>query len=229
MKPLTSIGEQVSVDTSNVDAIGGAKPEPEERPAFVHTTLDPTSGDRGDLSSIPEDRRGGVVPLVPKMPPVVREELSVNELASMLGHTCSNCKHFNHPLGQSQIELEMKCGTPEQMDRWRATIAEIAMRNPELAGEEFVSDPFAELPAEREILKLGLCLAMSEPGFDKNVFSHPDTFCPSEEMTGEDLFRPRTREIAQAIQQQRDRLLGTANVNAPSLWGKIKLFLKKKE
>ena len=209
-RALESIGEQISVTTHDVDSIGGAKPEPEERPAFVTTFLDPNTG---EISEAPTPAEGTVVQqLILKQAPTVRHEFTVDELGAMLGKTCRNCAHFNHQLGQMLIEQEMQFGPPEVVDRWRNTIAEIAMWKPELAGEEMVADPFAPLPAEREILKMGLCNAMSTPAPDDNTFTHVDCFCPSREMVGEDLFRPRTTEIERNIQQMRDRLLGAAAI-----------------
>lgn len=220
-KPLMSMGEQISVDTSQVDRIGGALPEPEERPAFVTTTLDPTTGEQG---AIPE----GNTQLILKQPPTVRQEFSVDELARVLGRNCGNCKHFQHALGQKLIEHEMRNGDPVTRDRWNATIAELAggaLGGELLSGEETVSDPFAMMPAEREVLRMGLCVALSSPLPDDNTFVHPDLTCASAQLTGEELFEPKTREIEKSLQQQRDALFGAANVNqGASWWKKLKFW-----
>ncbi len=212
-RPLEAIGETIGVDAFEVDSIHGAKPEPEERPAYVTTTLDPNTGDVADMG---ED--SGTRPLILKQAPTVREEFTVDELAGRIGKQCRNCAHFNHQLGQALIENEMKSGPPEVVDRWRNTIAEIAMWKPELAGDEFVSDPFAPLPAEKEILRMGLCTAMSTPAPDDNTFVHFDLVCPSKEVTGQDLFRPKSREVEKTIQGMRDRLLSAAGVHSKPWW-----------
>jgi hypothetical protein len=214
-RPLESIGETIAVDAFEVDSIGGAKPEPEERPAYVTTTFDPNTGEQ---SAAPEQAGAGVMPLILKQAPTVRTELTVDELARQLGKTCRNCANFNHQLGQRLIENEMQNGAPEVVDRWRNTIAEIAMWKPELAGEEFVTDPFAPLPAEREILRMGLCMAMSTPLPDDNTFTHVDLVCPSVEATGHDLFKPKNREVEKTIQAMRDRLLTTAGAVSKPWW-----------
>lgn len=221
-KPLQSIGEQISVDTSHVDRIGGALPEPEERPAFVTTTLDPTSGDVG---AIPV----GHEQLILKQAPTVRQEYSVDELARIMGRRCSNCRHFNHALGQKLIEHEMRNGSPEARDRWNATIAELAggaLGGDLLSGEEIVTDPFAPTPAEREILRMGLCVALSSPAPDDNTFVHPDLTCASEQLAGVELFEPKNQEIEKSLQQQRDALFGAANVqqSGPSWWKRLKFW-----
>lgn len=202
-RPLMSIGEQISVNTSEVDSIGGAKPEPEERPAFVTTFLDPTTG---DLAASTQE---GVAALAPTAPRVTKE-YTVAELAKMLGKRCGRCRHFNHKLGQALIEEEMQSPDAEVRDQWRNVVAELAIASPALAGEEFVSDPFAPLPAETEILRMGLCHVLSNVD---RTFVHPDTECRSEEIVGSELFEPRTKEIALQIETMRDSLFGTANVS----------------
>lgn len=215
-RALESIGEQISVDAFEVDSIGGAKPEPEERPAYVTTQFDPATGDTATMPDAGED--GGTRPLILQQAPTVRTELTVDELSRQIGKTCRNCAHFNHALGQQLIENEMQNGPPEVVDRWRNTIAEIAMWKPELAGEEFVLDPFAPLPAEREILRMGLCSAMSSPLPDDNTFVHVDLTCVALEATGEDLFKPKSREVERNIQAMRDRLLSAAGAHSRPWW-----------
>lgn len=217
-RPLESVGEEISVTTAEVDSIRGAKPEPEERPAFVVTTLDANTG---KLAPAPDVASEGVQSLLLKNNPTVRTEYNVDELARLIGKTCRNCKHFNHQFGQRLIEQEMQFGSPEDVDRWRNVIAEIAVWQPHLAGEEYVSTIDENtLPAEREILRMGLCQAMSSPG--ENTFTHPDCFCGSMEITGQDLFEAKTKEIGQSIQSARDRLLGAAGAKVPSIWQKLK-------
>lgn len=200
-RPFAATGEEISVLTHEVDSIGGAKPEPEERPAFVKTMLDSSTG---------ELVQGG--PGVGAFRPremSVRHEFSTSELAGMIGKRCRNCAHFNLPLGQQLAEQEMRFGTVEDLDRWRLTIAELAMANPALAGDEYVRDIFAPMPAELEVLKIGLCCAMSSAG--NNTFAHIDCpSCPSQEMTGQDLFQAKDADTERAINQARDKLLGTA-------------------
>lgn len=222
-RALESVGEVISVDAREVDSIRGAKPEPEERPAFITTELDRNTGDVADLPTPPPGEDVGVQRLILQQNPTVRTELSVDELGKMIGRNCRNCLHFNLPLGQQLIANEMQNGPPEVIEKWANTIAEIAMWRPELAGEEFVLDPFEKLPAEREILKIGLCQAMSTPAPDDNLFVHVDfPSCPSQDMVGQELFIARTREIAQNIEAMRSRLLGAAGAATPSFWQRLK-------
>lgn len=198
-KALEATGEQITVNTAQVDSINGAKPEPEERPAEILTFLDPKTGERANP---------GRSALVPETPHTIRQEVSVNDLSVMLGKVCRNCLHFNHPLGQAMMQQEMSSGSPDRVDYWRNVIAELAVRNG-MEGDELVADVFAETPAEREVLKLGFCMALSEK---ENTWTHPDGFCPSMEVCGMDLFKPRTSEIERTIQQMRDKLYGVASV-----------------
>lgn len=220
MKPLESIGEQISVDTSQVDRIGGAGPEPEERPAFVTTTIDPTSGDNGGVPA-------GHQQLILKQAPTVRQEYTVDELARFLGKSCGNCKHFNHAFGQRLIEHEMQTGAPETIDRWNATIAELAagaINGELLSGDEIVSDPFAPTPAEKQILRMGICTALSSAAPDDNTFVHPDLTCASAQFVGETLFAPKDNATERSLEQQRSALLNAANVNQTPWWKRIKFW-----
>lgn len=197
-RPLESVREEITVDAGEVDAVGGAKPEPEERPAFVVQELDRTTGDKGHGPT------GTTTALELQRNPTVRVEHTVEELTRTLGKCCRNCRHFNLPLGQMLMHQEM-VASPEKFDLWRSVMAEIAVMRPELAGPEYVSDPYAPTGAERELERIGHCSALT-PLAGEDVFLHVDCFCPGPGDYGADVFEAKDEATARAIQQSVDRL-----------------------
>lgn len=198
-RALEAVREEISVDAGEVDSVGGAKPEPEERPAFVTQEIDRTTGDNGGTGPT-----GTTVPLALAQNPTVRTEHTVNELTRVMGKVCRNCRHWNLPLGQMLMREEM-VASPEKFDLWKNVVAEIAISRPELAGPEYVSDPFAQTGAEKELERIGHCSALT-PLAKEDVFLHIDCFCPSVETFGVESFEPKNEDVARAIQQQVDRL-----------------------
>lgn len=205
--PMIATAEVISVDVSEVDSIHGAKPEPEERPAFVTDQIDPNTGDQPLVDGKAR------LQLAPNAL-TVRTEHSVDELVALFGMTCRNCLHFHHELGQATI-LRLGYGTPEERQHIVDLVAELAMsdagnmRGRDLAGDEYVADGFAPMGAELELQKYGLCCVLSDEQKD-DILMHPDCLCPAKELVGHQTWDARTPEIARTVQMARDRLLNVA-------------------
>lgn len=190
---MKATNEKISVNTSEVDSIGGAKPEPEERPAFLTANVE--GGKDAEL-------REGALKL--ELPKLVRIEDNVFEMSQRLGKHCRNCARFNHMAGQAEIERRGYRGTEQE----RASIRELFATFEENhdAGGPIIADNesiFEPTPGEVGLGSMGQCNELKG-------LVHPDCHCAGPTEGKGDLWRPATSDIARAVQEMHDNFMGTA-------------------
>lgn len=89
--------QRIEINTAPVDAVGGAKPEPEERPAEL----------KMDASAAVTFGQGQAArPLPPgakdKLPVTITAPAQVKDMMDSMS-TCATCKHFDHKRGQKIV------------------------------------------------------------------------------------------------------------------------------
>lgn len=209
MPALEASNEKVTVDTREVDRIGGAKPEPEERPAFTTVTVEGGAKADGPGRAL-------------EMPKSLTIEATVQELAVLQDKFCGNCKLFNHALGQFEINRIGRgdphpSGNVEPVQE-RAMLTEIFAHFQEAedgGGEIFapVDDIFAFQPAERALAQYGVCEAMK--GSHPPALVHPHCHCAGLTEGLGDLWVPKDEAAAQAAHRGREALFGVASGKTP--------------
>lgn len=163
--------EQTLVNVVPVDSVGGAKPEPEERPLETHSVVENI-----------ETRAVPVHQYAPKNMTVVVSEV-IATATDRLGKQCGNCKNLNATAGRAmmaEIRLAAARGdfdAASYIQRLRMwAIGERAVADPDI----FSNNPQAEDPADEYVKQLGLCTAYSALMKDIS-FMHPAETCPSDE------------------------------------------------
>lgn len=96
------IDEQKGVDTSEVESVGGAKLEPEERPFVERLILKPDEVHLNNGQTIQGQRMAQTV------------ETDVAAVMESYGKQCGRCKFFNHQQGQTELKRIEVQGTPEE-------------------------------------------------------------------------------------------------------------------
>lgn len=193
---MKSSDEKVLVDAREVDSIGGAKPEPEERPAFLSAAVE--GGKKPETSQ-------GTVELNLEQPKRVLIESNVEEMTSLLGKHCRGCKFFNVSAGQTEIERRAYRGNEQE----RASIRELFAtmeENHDGGGEIYLPDDesiFKATPGELGLAAMGQCDVLKG-------LMHPDCHCAGPVEGKGDLWEARDSTIARVVAAQRDAVLGTA-------------------
>lgn len=159
------IAEEKSIDTSEVEAVGGAKLEPEERPFLDRMILKP---DEVTL-------RSGKVIQGQAMAQTV--ETDVAAVMESYGKQCGRCKWFNHQQGQTELKRIEVQGSPEE----KATIHNAKVFMVEPGSEELVhpskvwEDETAPMMA-----RLGKCIKLTDlhPTKEVQLISPEQEVCP---------------------------------------------------
>lgn len=161
--------ESVGIDTSPVDSVGGAKPEPEERPFFEERVLE---ANKVQLST---------GELYAGAPPVVHIESTVAREIQAFGKQCGRCKHFSHVAGQAEIARIEQVGDPEDKHMLRELKAQLL--------ETGVVDVMGEYVGHTEIFhdetndfihEMGACMfGTSHQGGDVQLLHPSQNACPT--------------------------------------------------
>lgn len=205
--PMVVTEQDEKVNNSEVDAIHGAKPEPEERPLTVEMKIQPGTGESEVGPTSTE--------LVLEHAKTVSIEMTVEERAKLLGKYCGNCMHFNHARGQAKLELMSFKGDDADRAHLRSLFAELTEQTPlEELGDDIVTaeEVFAPTHAEKAMGRMGLCSAMTS-AMNEDALVMPEGHCaaPEEKLIGKDLWVPKNKEVAEKVSQMRDALYGAAS------------------
>lgn len=190
---MKSVNEQVAVDVREVDSIHGAKPEPEERPAFTQMQIE--GGTKADVAD------GQLELSVPRSTSI---ESTVQELADLEGKYCRNCRRFNLKLGQIEIERMGYRGDEQERKvvmEMAAFYAENDRETPVYVDSE--DGVFAPTLAETEMARTGLCTKLK-------VLVHPDCHCAGPEEGCGEVWEALNSDVAREVQERRDAIYGTA-------------------
>lgn len=96
------LADSFGVDTGEVDAVHGAKPEPEERPFFEERILEANKVQLSDGTIFTGKAHSLMI------------ESTVDREMLAFGKCCYNCKNFSHEIGQAEIARMTVMGTPEE-------------------------------------------------------------------------------------------------------------------
>lgn len=195
------------INTAPVDSVGGAQPEPEERPA-----------ERVFLTDIPVK---GNIPIAGIGLPTLgvlergafRAETTVGEFAEGCIRQCRYCRWFNRKRWIKNLMA------------WRGTAAGEAKLNELRAGlletqnasvQDMHRDLDGEMSPDHALASLGLCEAYGDL-FKDDFIVHPLGSCPDHDESGTALpmlFKPRA-ETQQEADEQRDAVLNAAKGPGP--------------
>lgn len=170
---FTIKGEQTLVNTTPVDAVGGAKPEPEERPLEVHSIVE----------NLAAPVRANVMQFEPKAMKIVTSEV-IATATHRLGKQCGNCVHWNREQGRyllGEIVAASARGDPQAtgvLHTWRAHA--IGEKHGALDPDIYTQNPNAPDVVDKYIEEFGFCRAYSEMMNDI-MLQHPTETCPSDE------------------------------------------------
>lgn len=174
-KPQTGtnniLAEGFGVDTGEVDSVGGAKPEPEERPFLAQRILEPNRMmlSDGTIMHAAHDT-------------TVRIESTVEREMIAFGKQCGNCLHFSVELGQSEIARIEVFGEPEDKKMLHSLKAQLEMTGVVDTRGEFVDakDIFADTGVDKFIKEMGACMAGAAHQGGETQLLHPSqNGCPS--------------------------------------------------
>lgn len=197
----------IKVGTAEVDSVGGAKPEPEERPVMITQ--------RAVQFEAP--MRQGSIPMKQIAPREVNiTEVTTVEQALKRPFMCLMCRHFSKEKGQQLLRhwATLPHDSPEG--------SYLLMLRAYLMGQrEGVPTMLAIKEVDQHIAEMGLCEAYSQVLTEKEKtvcceFQHPHATCPDDETLatlGPDntpvgvLFEPADRDMAKGAQSYRDDLL----------------------
>lgn len=207
---MKASNEETRVNTSEVDAIGGAKPEPEERPVESRFSVEGGAPAHGGQAQSPA--------LKLQQLPTVALETNVGELLQNFGKICRDCKHWNWRRGQAEMEHRAFAGTPEDRRLITNTFTELELQGDQGGGGgvPIIDSPegiFSPTHAENVMATNGCCERLTEH-FKDVVWIFPDAHCPASEIPelGKNLWEPRTTELGRRVQAMRDELMQTADV-----------------
>lgn len=195
------IKEHTEIGTAEVDAVGGAKLEPEERPLDYVTTLQPDAQVLSDGREIQGMATATVI------------ETQVGQEMKYYKKQCGRCKFFNQPRGQQEIFRIDEFGSPEE--RTMLNNARVIFTEP--GGDELVHPSRVWDDETKEIFKTaGVCetLSMLHPLKEEQIVFPFQEGCPKEvHWYGEEIpfmYEPRTAEDALYDKQTYDALMRTA-------------------
>lgn len=198
------LSEQKAVNTQPVDSVGGAKPEPEERPMFIERKVE---GNAIQLSTGELMRAKDVSVLI-----------QTNVFAEMdyIGKQCGHCAHFDLRMGQEEMIRIQHRGSPEERKMFAELRAQLLETGVVDAAGDFVghSQIFHDETLSF-IYQMGACRAASALK-NETQFLHPSQEgCPSHFADGEEwswMYVPKDSDVAKRDQLIRDSLMKTATV-----------------
>lgn len=199
------LGEKAVVNVSEVDAVGGAKPEPEERPYHVITkTEQPTQK--------VVDQFGVEHTVAVLKAAYAIETYNVADVAEAVGKFCGNCKHFSKAYGQREMaRVDSPMGTPEE----KRVLTELRFNVSTQVNGDMVpaAEIFDDSATEGFMSEMGACFALGNM-FGSTTWMHPSqNGCPKE---GPDraklpfMYEPRDSHQEAIDKQVRDDFLFTA-------------------
>lgn len=200
------LSESSGVNTAEVDSVGGAKPEPEERPFFEKRVLEANKVQLSDGT------------LFTGAPPVVHIESTVAREIQAFGKQCGRCKHFSHVAGQTEIARIEQQGDPEDKSMLRELKAQLL--------ESGVVDVMGEYVGHQQIFhdetnefihEMGACMfGTSHQKGDVQLLHPSQNGCPMKFADGAEWpwsYTPRTSLIAKQDALNYETLMGTASGN----------------
>lgn len=211
--------EYLQIQTSEVDSIGGAKPEPEERP--MRRVLVAADGIKMSMtnglkpSDVSRDAKDSV-------PGIVSAHTDVGTLTSRL-RLCGACKHFDQKWWRDALARMKLSDDPADRQFVQTIYAEFSMTtNPNLI-EMHQGDDDDGVDTEHAIQSHGLCQAythiLHELGysdFDSQTIVHPLGSCPDVNMktsppspwpVAGPMYSPASPEHERAMEKIRDEIL----------------------
>lgn len=208
--PMVVTEQDEKVNNAEVDAIGGAKPEPEERPLIVEMKIAPGTGESAVAP--------GEAELKLDAAKTVSIEMTVEERAMLLGKYCGNCVHFNHRGGQQQLERMSFRGTPAERAHLKSLFSELTEQQPvDQAGEDIVTadEAFTPTYAEKAMSRMGMCNAITSAVVEVTL-TMPEGHCPAPTIPEimKDLWVAKSQDVARHVASQRDALYGAASTPA---------------
>lgn len=198
------LDEKILVNTAEVDSVGGAKPEPEERPLLDAMKLEPN---KVALST------GKLVDSVNNMTAI--QETTVFDALQAFGKHCGYCKHFNLRKGQEEILRMRTMGSPEE----RKMLQELRAQLLESGAVESLND-FASLDevfhdeTKEFIGQMGACEAASSVALEVQLMHPSQNGCPTRFANGNPfpwLYEPKDSSVAQRDKENQDLLMGKAS------------------
>lgn len=198
------IGEKQTVDISEVDAVHGAKPEPEERPFHDTIQVAPGQVTLKDGTTIDETKST-----------TATQSTFVGDVLDAFGKHCANCKHFNHALGQAQLYRIAVKGSPEEQRMVRTLKGQLIESGVVDAQPDFVSAQSVFYDETSEfVAQMGSCLAMERLTEEVELVHPSQNGCPSAWPDGIPipfLYEARDAEQAKRDHEAREALLSTAS------------------
>lgn len=192
------LAEKQLVNAVEVDAVGGAKPEPEERP-FIDASLMEVE------KQVMHDHATGQRKEIPVVKQAVITEISsVADQLEAYGKYCQNCRYFNRPMGQQELMRIQAFGTPQE----KRSIQELRVRL-EMDSEEpdiTTLDRVYNSMADSFISQMGLCTALTQV-MGQPALMHPSqNGCPKEVpgIDGKPVELPFMYEARDAEQKKQD-------------------------
>lgn len=205
---MKAIDEIITVDTSPKDSIGGAKPEPEERPVVTKFQVE------GGESIVP---RPGMVALNLEQGVSASIESDVGEFQKNFERYCgpgpgrAGCKHFDLVAGQRELDHAAFNGTEEDKKLITSVYTDLALAGD--TGNVYATqdDIFEPTEAEMRMSQNGLCRKVTQLTGDI-TWTFPDCHCGGPDIGLPDLWEPRDAAEARRVQEARDGLLRAADV-----------------
>jgi hypothetical protein len=207
---MKAINEQVTIDTSPKDSIGGAKPEPEERPVTTRF------GVEGGETVTP---RPGMVALDLAHGVDASIETDVGEFQRTFEKFCGpdprvgrrGCKYFDLEAGQRSLDRAAFHGTEEDKKLITSVYTDLALGGD--TGEIYSTPEDIHAPTDAEIRmsQNGLCQKFSQ-GEGNLIWTFPDCHCGGPDIGQPDSWEPFDTFEARRVAEARDALFRTADV-----------------
>lgn len=199
------LAESSSVNTAQVDSVGGAKPEPEERPFIEERVLEANKVQLSDGT------------LFTGAPPVVHIESTVAREIQAFGKQCGRCKHFSHVAGQAEISRIEQSGDPEDKHMLRELKAQLLETGVvDVLGDFIGHTQIFHDETDDFVRQMGACaFGTSHQKGDVQLMHPSQNACPTKFADGSDwpfAYEPRDSFVARQDQLNYDQLMGVATV-----------------
>lgn len=172
--------EEIHVAIEQVDAVGGARPEPEERPA-EHRSLTDVDVATGKIGAGPLDRVG-----VQSNGATIVQAGTVQEIINAELHRCENCTLWDHVKWKREIlplwTSEAARGNALAQDNLNRLRAIFLMSSSEELITRHASLDDQTMDAEAAMASMGFCHAFSRPPLgspNDPTITHARTNCPT--------------------------------------------------